>query len=185
MSFLQLKENDNSKMYIKHGWHTGYFMVGDDMIEVTHFMLDPDFKTGYGKFEDGEYFYQWDEKQGAGNPNKEKLLSEGYKRAFEVAMYVKGKGNYVWQRFSQNEAQAFDDAMSKAWQTKPAGNDQVPVFQYTGSKKVQAGQSKGFVPLIEFVQWQPRPEDFVNIYSDTGSQEETKSDDQLEEGIPF
>jgi hypothetical protein len=184
MSFLQLTENDNSQMYIKHGWHTGYFMVGDDMIEVTHFMLDTNFKTGYGKFEDGQYYYRWDEQQGAGNPDKDKLLADGYKRAFEAPMYIKGKGNYVWQRFSQNEAQAFDDAMSKAWQSKPATGDQVPVFEYTGSKKVQAGQSKGFVPLIEFVKWQERPEDFVNMSLDTGGQED-ENNLPPEDDIPF
>ena len=180
MSFLQLNENDSASMYIKHSFQLGKFVVSDEPLEVDYMLIHPDFKTGWGQYKDGQFLWEWDKTQGVARSDKAELIADGYNRAFGARVYIKGKGVYVWQRFSKLEGQSFDDAISAAWKDKEEGK--VPCFKYEGSEKISlSGGAKGYVAKLSYVKWVDTPADFDNIVDD---QADSQGDD-LEDGIPF
>jgi len=180
MSFLQLNENDSASMYIKHSFQLGKFVVNDEPLDVDYMLIHPDFKTGFGKYE-GQFQWQWDEKQGVARSDKAELIADGYNRAFAARVYIKGRGVYLWQRFSKLEGQSFDDAISAAWKDKEDGK--VPCFKYEGSEKVSLGNgAKGYVAKLSYVKWVDKPADFDNIVED---QVDSQGDNNEDDLIPF
>ena len=179
MSFLQLNENDGASMYMKHSFQLGKFVSNDEPLDVDFMLIHPDFQTGWGKY-DGQFEWQWDDKQGVPNGNKAELIADGYNRAFGARVYLKEKGVFVWQRFSKLECQSFDDAMSAAWKDKVDGK--VPCFKYEGSEKISlSGGAKGYVAKLTYVKWGDMPDAFNN--PSEGNNDEPE--DTLEDGIPF
>ena len=79
MSFLQLNENDGASMYMKHSFQLGKFVSNDEPLDVDYMLIHPDFQTGWGKY-DGQFEWQWDNKQGVPNDNKAELIADGYNR---------------------------------------------------------------------------------------------------------
>ena len=181
MSFLELDDKEGLPMFIKHDFALGKFVLtsaeGVEPLDFEYMLIDADFQTGYGKF-DGQYQFVWDQQVGVKPDNAKDLLADGYKRAFNARIYIKGKGVYLWQRFSLLEGQTFDEAMSAAWKHKEEGK--VPCFKYAGSEKVTFSKgASGFKGKLEYVKWVDKPAEFDE------PEEMQKPSDDLESGIPF
>ena len=92
MSFLQLSENEGSSMYIQFVFKDGEGKSNDEIIEAKYFMIHPDFKTGFSKYENGVYKNMWDQKVGVRPDNYKELLADGYARSFWCRVLIKDKG---------------------------------------------------------------------------------------------
>lgn len=194
MSFLQLDEGTG--MYIKHDWNLGEWLVDKQPIGAKDVLLDPKFKTGYGKWtvQDGNNQFDFKEDQvvGVKRDDWRSLIQDDYKRAFETMMYVKGQGVYIWRSESKMQGKTFDEAMTAAWDAangNPPPN-QVPYFTVEQSERIQAGAANGFVGKLKFVKWVDRPQDFdspeFNSAESVNELDQNKqADDRREEDIPF
>ena len=193
-SFLQLSESEGNSLYINHSWAMGKFVTKDEdgndvPLDFEHLLIHPDFRTGYGKFDDGHYKYVWDQQVGVRPDNYKELVAQEYKRAFSARVYIKDKGVYLWQRHSFFEGQAFDEAVSACWKDKVEGK--VPCFKYVGSEKISfSGGASGFKAKLEYVKWVDKPADFDEP-SDMGSSEARTvtlgegGSGELDEELPF
>jgi hypothetical protein len=158
MSFLQLNENEGSSMYIQFVFKDGVWKSNDEIIEAKYFMIHPDFKTGFSKYENGVYKNMWDEKVGVRPDNYKELLADGYARSFWCRVLIKDKGVFAWS----------DKVDGKA-----------PVFEYIGNESVVVRNGKGFQAKLKYLEWKDIPEDFDEQLGDDSS------DDEESEGIPF
>lgn len=177
MSFLQLNENEGSSMYVQFLFKDGVWKSNDEIIEAKYFMIHPDFKTGFTKYENGVYKNMWDEKVGVRPDNYKELMADGFQRSFWCRVLIKDKGVFVWSRNSTFEGKAFDEAISSAWSDKVDGK--APVFEYMGNESIALSYGKGFQAKLKYLEWKDIPEDFDEQLGDDSS------DDQESEGIPF
>ena len=120
MSFLEVDnkgDGENNLMYVKHDNRAGKgFFNGETDVSDVNFVADfENCKIGWGKFENGDYYKEWQDNIATRSCPKDQLIANGYKRAFSLYLFSNDAGLKLWERDSAMEWNGFLD-VAKAYE---------------------------------------------------------------------
>ena len=188
MSFLEVdnkSDGENNLMYVKHDNRAGKgFFNGETDVSDVNFVADfENCKIGWGKYENGTYFKEWQDNIATKRPDQDQLIANGYKRAFSLYLFSNDVGLKLWERDSAMEWNGFLDVAKAYEREKDNRQGKLPVIAYESAEKITTKNGAFYKPVFKIKGWVDKPKE-LNA-TDLTATENEESVGLTEDDIPF